>query len=163
MSHSYQTEWLCFLDQREKKFPKSSHILLLFNFIYLSDSREDFVEGFVWFRIYRERFTLALSNPAFLLDENGDNWKGGGTLLEDYTVANLPGFSNLLTAKWANLFSIFWISLSILRNNAKESRLINSDCKNSMKTKRSNDVKYSFLDQVCILEIFVKYIYIKIL
>ena len=78
-------------------------------------------------------------------------------------MANLPGFSNPLTAEWANLFSIFCISLSVLRNNAKESRLINSDCKNCMKTKRSNDVKYSFIGQVCILEIFVKYIYIKIL
>lgn len=70
---------------------------------------------------------VALPNPAFLLDENGDNWKGGGTLPEDYTVVNLPGFSNPLTAEWANLFSIFCVSLSILRNNAKESRLINSD------------------------------------
>ena len=61
-------------------------------------------------------------------------------------MANLPGLSNPLTTERANLFSIFCISLSILRNNAKKCGLINSDRKNCMKTKRSNAVKYSFVD-----------------
>lgn len=95
---------------------------------------------------------MALPHFAFLLDENGDSWKGGGKILpENHIGTNLPGLSNPLTTEQANLFSIFCISLSILRNNAKKYGLINSDHKNCMKTKRSNAVKYSFIDQVYVL------------
>ena len=90
---------------------------------------------------------MALPHFAFLLDENGDSWKGGGKILpENHIGTNLPGLSNPLTTEQANLFSIFCISLSILRNNAKKYGLINSDRKNCMKTKRS---KLQEVSKIC--------------